>query len=99
MALKESNQTKKTRMSQSISNLHVKSLLQWQEINKYVSCTGFIFKCPASVDRLSNSYTLVISHVRGDNPHARVDYLHVQADKPGYNYFIPPAEVLTKHIT
>ena len=32
--------------------------------------------------------------VREDNPRAKasklVDYLHVQADNPWYNYFIPP---------
>ena len=45
-------------------------------------------------DRRYYTYTMVCPPVRGDNPRALASGLSpVQADKPWYNYFIPPSLV------
>ena len=50
------------------------------------------FESSLSLLCLSNSYTAVCPPVRGDNPRALASGLApVQADKPFYNYFIPPS--------
>ena len=42
-------------------------------------------------NKLCNSYTMVCPSVGGDNPRALARGLSpVQADKPWYNYFMPP---------
>ena len=63
--------------------------------------TWIVFRDPislskqtVSIDYISNSYITVCPPVRGDNPRALASGLSpVHADKPWYNYFIPPSSV------